>query len=198
MSDNIKRSIVIGAFVFFNLILPTFLFKIGAESDWLFVVFKLLSVIAIPIFMFNSYNMSKIVNYLAVTFLLIELVYLETGLSATHEISEWFNSMVVLLNYPMVFFFGFVAWTLKTVFFFENKSIAPLVVLMFLFFIRRFIEFTCVISKVGYDIGYYTRIGASPEYMNLIMYRGIMFFIYALVMYIFLEMLLYEDRKIRV
>lgn len=198
MSQKTKRFIVIGMFAIFNYVLPSILFNAGVESDWLFVVFKLLSIIAIPIFIYNVYEMSKLVNYLAISFLMIEIVYLLLGLSVSYEINSTILSIVIILNYPMLFFFAFAAATLKSEHFFTTKSVVPLILLIFIFFIRRFFEYLCTLNSVGYDIGYYTRINVDPSILALSQSRSIVFFMYAVVLYIFLEMLFYENRRIEI
>lgn len=192
MSLNIKRYIIIGAFILFNWILPWFLFRIEVKSDWLYVVFKLLSVIAIPIFMFNSYEMTSIVKYLAIIFILIELAYLAVGLSLSYDIYQMLTGIVFVLFYPTTFFFVFVAWTLKSVYFFETKSVIPIFVLIIAFVARRVTVLLNLYNNVGYDLGYYIRTETIDDILWFVRTREIIFLAYTVLLYIVFEMLYYE------
>lgn len=198
MNIKIKRLIIIVMFVVFNFIIPSLLFKNGTESEWLFVVFKLLSIIAIPIFMFYAYDTSKMVKLLAILLLLVELSYLVSGLSVSYKINGIFLTIAVLVFYFSVFFMLFTIYVLKTEHFFSWKSIIPMIILTYLFWHRRLVELLCLYKNAGYDIGYYIRIGTYNELSSVITPRENIFIIYTIFAYIVFEVISYQNRKISI
>jgi len=199
MSIKTKRYIIFGSFILFNYILPLSLFKLEVSSDWLFVVFKLLSVIAIPIFMFKTYEMTSIVKYLAAIYILIEFAYLAMGLSLSYDIYQMLTGIVFVLYYPTIFFFVFVGWTLKSAYFFETKSVLPIFFLIIPFVVRRVIALMNLYNNIGYDIGFYTRTETIDDVIGFIRTREAVFLVYTLILYFIFEMLFYEkiDKPIK-
>jgi len=134
---NIGLFVVVD-FALFYFMLPEIFTQLEVQSDFLYALFRLLSIIPVPILMFNSFNYISIVKRISISLFLVSFGFFlfEFTNGDPNAFFRFFLSIfiaVVLLSSLYLFVVGL---TLEPTFYFRRRVGASLVITAILLILR--------------------------------------------------------------